>query len=58
MTARSPRRRLVEAVVGLAMIQLTMVPIWLYVTRTDDGYLMYLRGRYALGAPETPILAD
>jgi peptidoglycan/xylan/chitin deacetylase (PgdA/CDA1 family) len=58
VTARSPRRRLVEAVVGLAMIPLTMVPIWLYVTRTDDGYLMYLRGRYALGAPETPLLED
>jgi peptidoglycan/xylan/chitin deacetylase (PgdA/CDA1 family) len=48
------RRRLAEAVIGLAMIPLTAVPIWLYVTRTDDGYLMYLRGRYALAAPGTP----
>src|SRR5262245_20138507 len=52
------RRWLIEAIVGLAMIPLTAVPIWLYVAHTDDGYLMYLRGRYALAAPGTPGLGD
>jgi peptidoglycan/xylan/chitin deacetylase (PgdA/CDA1 family) len=59
MTSQARRRRwLIEVIVGLAMIPLTAVPIWLYVTRTDDGYLMYLRGRYALAAPGTPGLED
>ena len=37
MKGRPTRRWLIEAIVGLAMIPLTAVPIWLYVTRTDEG---------------------
>lgn len=58
MGRRSRRRWLVEAVVGVVMLPVTAVPIYLYLTRTDDGYLMYLRGRYALAAPGTPQLGD
>ena len=50
-------RGLRETIVGLVMIPLSVVPIWLYVTKTDDGYLMYLRARYALAAPSTPRLS-
>jgi poly-beta-1,6-N-acetyl-D-glucosamine N-deacetylase len=51
------RRAVRDTIVGIAMIPLTALPIWLYVTRTDDGYLMYLRARYALSPPATPRLA-
>ena len=47
----------VEAAIGLLMIPLTAVPIVLYLSYTDDGYLMYLRGRYAIAAPSTPDLS-
>jgi peptidoglycan/xylan/chitin deacetylase (PgdA/CDA1 family) len=50
------RRGLRDTIIGIAMIPLTALPIWLYVTRTDDGYLMYLRARYALAPPATPRL--
>ena len=50
-------RGLRETIVGLVMIPLSVVPIWLYVTKTDDGYLMYLRARYALAPPSTPRLS-
>ncbi|HZP71921.1 MAG TPA: polysaccharide deacetylase family protein [Gaiellaceae bacterium] len=43
-----------ELVLGLLMIPLSLVPIGLYLTKTPEGYLMYLRGRYALAAPATP----
>ena len=43
-----------ELVLGLAMIPSSLVPIVLYLTKTPEGYLMYLRGRYALAAPTTP----
>src|SRR5581483_5550259 len=43
-----------ELVLGLLMIPLSLVPIVLYLTKTPEGYLMYLRGRYALAAPATP----
>ena len=52
-----PRRYLAETVVGLVMIPLSLVPIGLYLGRTDDGYLMYLRGRYQLFPPATPGLS-
>jgi peptidoglycan/xylan/chitin deacetylase (PgdA/CDA1 family) len=55
---RARKRWLIEAIVGLAMIPLTALPIYLYISLTDDGYLMYLRGRYALAAPGTPGLND
>ncbi len=42
-----------ELVLGLLMIPLSIVPIVLYLTKTPEGYLMYLRGRYALAAPTT-----
>lgn len=51
------RRGLRETIVGLVMIPLSVVPIWLYVTKTNDGYLMYLRARYALAPPSTPRLS-
>ena len=51
------KRGLRETIVGLVMIPLSVVPIWLYVTRTSDGYLMYLRARYALAPPSTPRLS-
>jgi peptidoglycan/xylan/chitin deacetylase (PgdA/CDA1 family) len=55
---RSDRRRWVlESVIGLAMLPLSLVPIWLYATKTDDGYLMYLRGRYSVMPPSTPRLS-
>lgn len=47
-------RWVAETAVGLVMVPLSVVPIWLYMTRTDDGFLMYLRGRYAIVAPSTP----
>jgi peptidoglycan/xylan/chitin deacetylase (PgdA/CDA1 family) len=47
-----PRWR-VEAALGLLMLPLTLIPIYLYMTRTDDGYLMYLHGRYAVLPPGT-----
>jgi poly-beta-1,6-N-acetyl-D-glucosamine N-deacetylase len=46
-----------ETIVGLVMIPLTILPIWLYVTKTSDGYLMYLRALYALAPPSTPRLS-
>ena len=51
-------RGLRETIIGLLMIPLSVVPIWLYVTKTSDGYLMYLRARYALAPPSTPRLSD
>ncbi len=42
-----------ELVLGLLMIPLSLAPIVLYLTKTPEGYLMYLRGRYALAAPAT-----
>src|SRR5262245_56236207 len=54
---QSDRRRwLIEAIIGVAMLPLTALPIWLYLTRTDAGYLMYLKGRYQLFRPATPQL--
>jgi len=50
-------RGLRETIVGLVMIPLSVVPLWLYVTKTNDGYLMYLRARYALAPPSTPRLS-
>ena len=47
------RRGTVEAVLGLLMLPLSAIPIYLYLAKTPDGYLMYLRGRYALMAPST-----
>jgi peptidoglycan/xylan/chitin deacetylase (PgdA/CDA1 family) len=47
------RRGTVEAVLGLLMLPLSAIPIYLYLAKTPDGYLMYLRGRYALMAPAT-----
>ena len=35
------------------MLPLSAIPIYLYLAKTPDGYLMYLRGRYALMAPAT-----
>lgn len=46
-----------EAAIGLLMIPLTALPIVLYLAYTDDGYLMYLRGRYTIAAPSTPALS-
>ena len=37
-------------------LPLSAIPIFLYLANTPDGYLMYLRGRYALMAPATPQL--
>jgi len=51
------KRGLRETIVGLVMIPLSVVPIWFYVTKTSDGYLMYLRARYALAPPGTPRLS-
>jgi peptidoglycan/xylan/chitin deacetylase (PgdA/CDA1 family) len=48
------KRRLVEAIVGIVMLPLSAIPVFLYLDKTPDGYLMYLRGRYALFAPATP----
>jgi peptidoglycan/xylan/chitin deacetylase (PgdA/CDA1 family) len=48
---------LVESIIGLAMLPLTLVPIWLYLTHTGDGYLLYLKGRYSLLPPATPQLS-
>jgi peptidoglycan/xylan/chitin deacetylase (PgdA/CDA1 family) len=50
---RARRRGTVEAVLGLLMLPLSALPIYLYLAKTPDGYLMYLRGRYALMAPAT-----
>jgi peptidoglycan/xylan/chitin deacetylase (PgdA/CDA1 family) len=40
------------------MLPLSVIPIWAFMTKTDDGSLMYLRGRYAIAAPATPHLDD
>jgi peptidoglycan/xylan/chitin deacetylase (PgdA/CDA1 family) len=40
------------------MLPLTLAPIWLYMTRTADGYLMYLHARYALLPPATEHLDE
>jgi peptidoglycan/xylan/chitin deacetylase (PgdA/CDA1 family) len=40
------------------MLPLSVVPIWAFMTKTDDGSLMYLRGRYAIAAPATPHLDE
>ena len=45
-----------ESAIGLIMLPLSVVPIWAYMTKTDDGFLMYLRGRYTISAPATPKL--
>lgn len=47
-------RWVVETAIGILMLPLSLVPIWAYMSKTDDGFLMYLRGRYALLAPATP----
>jgi peptidoglycan/xylan/chitin deacetylase (PgdA/CDA1 family) len=52
------KRGLRETILGLVMIPLSVVPIWFYVTKTSDGYLMYLRARYALAPPSTPHLSQ
>ncbi len=49
---------MVEALVGTLMIPLSALPIVAYLAYTDDGYLMYLRGRYAIAAPTTPELSS
>ena len=50
------RRGAIEAVLGLLMVPLSAIPIYLYTMKTPDGYLMYLRGRYAILPPATPKL--
>jgi peptidoglycan/xylan/chitin deacetylase (PgdA/CDA1 family) len=52
-----PRWR-IEALVGVLMIPLSVLPIYLYMAHTADGYLMYLHGRYQLLPPRTPPLSD
>ncbi len=47
-------RWIAESAFGLIMLPLSVIPIWAYMARTDDGYLMYLRARYAIAAPATP----
>ena len=49
-------RWMAESALGLIMLPLSVVPIWAFMTKTDDGSLMYLRGRYAIAAPATPHL--
>ena len=49
-------RWIAETTIGLMMLPLSVIPIWMYMTKTDDGFLMYLRGRYAIMAPSTPYL--
>ena len=51
------RKWLAESVVGLLMLPLSIIPIWLYLADTSDGYLLYLKGRYALWPPATPQLS-
>jgi peptidoglycan/xylan/chitin deacetylase (PgdA/CDA1 family) len=47
------RRWLAQTVIGLALLPLSLVPLWMYTTRTDSGYLMFLKARYSLFAPRT-----
>jgi len=51
-------RWIAESALGLLMLPLSVIPIWAFMTKTDDGSLMYLRGRYAISAPATPYLDD
>jgi peptidoglycan/xylan/chitin deacetylase (PgdA/CDA1 family) len=50
------RRWRLQTLIGLLMLPLSALPIYLYLTRTEAGELIYLRGRYALMAPRTPPL--
>lgn len=52
MLGSRPRVAL-EMLLGLLMLPLSAVPIFLFLTHTPDGYLMLLRGRYALLPPAT-----
>lgn len=52
-SGRPGRRWLVQTVVGLLALPLSVVPFWLYSTKTDSGYLMYLKARYSLSPPVT-----
>ncbi len=52
-----PRWR-IEALLGVLMIPLSVLPIYLYMAHTADGYLMYLHGRYQLLPPATPALSQ
>lgn len=53
---RARRRWLAQTLVGLLALPLTVVPFWLYSSRTDPGYLIYLNARYSVHAPPTPPL--
>lgn len=50
------RRWRVQTTIGLLMLPLSALPIYLYLTKTEAGELIYLRGRYALMPPKTPAL--
>lgn len=52
----SVRRYLVETIFGILMLPLTLAPIWWYMSHNPNGYLMWLRGEYAIHAPATPQL--
>jgi peptidoglycan-N-acetylglucosamine deacetylase len=47
----SPRRWLIQAVLGLVTLPLSAVPIWIYATHTADGRIMWLKARYQLLPP-------
>ena len=47
----SPRRWLIQAVLGLVTLPLSAVPIWVYATHTADGRMMWLKAEYQLLPP-------
>jgi peptidoglycan/xylan/chitin deacetylase (PgdA/CDA1 family) len=51
------RKWLIESAVGLVMLPLSIIPLWLYLTHTSDGYLLYLKGRYSIWPPATAQLS-
>jgi peptidoglycan-N-acetylglucosamine deacetylase len=51
------RKWLAESAIGLLMLPLSIIPLWLYLTHTSDGYLLYLKGRYSISPPATPQLS-
>jgi peptidoglycan/xylan/chitin deacetylase (PgdA/CDA1 family) len=54
---RAQRRWLAQTVIGLLALPLSLIPLWLYSTRTDAGHLIFLKARYSLLPPSTPALS-
>ena len=53
---KSAGRGVGQALIGLLALPLSILPLWLYTTRSDAGHLIFMKARYSLLPPQTPPL--